>query len=71
MLRKANSRKKKRHDYGAFKRYVYGLQILPFAGSSFDNLVKEQNFDWLIFRLPIIEQLSAFVQFLRIFLMIP
>tara|TARA_B100000963_G_scaffold145201_1_gene126464 strand:- start:2328 stop:2444 length:117 start_codon:yes stop_codon:yes gene_type:complete len=32
------------------KDTVYGLQILPFEGSSFDNLVKEQNFDWLIFR---------------------
>ena len=51
----------------ALSNTVYGLQILPFAGSSFDNLVKEQNFDWLIFRLPNIEQLSAFVQFLRIF----
>ena len=53
------------------KDTVYGLQILPFEGSSFDNLVKEQNFDWLIFRYSTIEQLSAFVQFLRFFLMIP
>ena len=44
------------------KDTVYGLQILPFAGSSFFYLVKEQNFDLIIFDLHTIEQLAWFVQ---------
>ena len=44
------------------KDIVYGLQILPFAGSSFVYLVKEQNFDLIIFNINTIEQLSWFVQ---------
>ena len=44
------------------KDTVYGLQILPFAGSSYVNLVKEQNFDLIIFIIFIIEQLLWFVQ---------
>lgn len=44
------------------KDTVYGLQILPFAGSSFVYLVKEQNFDLIIFSINTIEQLAWFVQ---------
>ncbi len=49
------------------KDTVYGLQILPFAGSSFVYLVKEQNFDLIIFNKPTIEQLVWFVQYLGSF----